>query len=185
MDRRKTYKLNNINFKLFQKFNKNFQEKQKEEEEEEDEEEEEEDNKDNFKRTKLNVIENRYRDNSPNNKGNNNQQNSQKLNFNNLKRNYKFQKRNIEIKSWNNINFANVFQLNNSNASVNELSLDPMEISEKICTELYSFLISVKIDNFNEKNCDINYLKDIAHSDTFDQLKDLILSLKNISIENL
>ena len=185
MDRRKTYKLNNINFKLFQKFNKNFQEKQKEEEEEEDEEEEEEDNKDNFKRTKLNVIENRYRDNSPNYKGNNNQQNSQKLNFNNLKRNYKFQKRNIEIKSWNNINFANVFQLNNSNASVNELSLDPMEISEKICTELYSFLISVKIDNFNEKNCDINYLKDIAHSDTFDQLKDLILSLKNISIENL
>ena len=183
MDRRKTSKLKNINYKLFKNFYNNSQEMEKEEEEEDEEEEE---NKDNFTKTKLNVIENGYKDNSQNNKGTNNQQSSLKMNFNNLRKIYKYQKRNNELKSWNNINFSNKSHLsNNSNNSVNELSLDPMEISEKICTELYSFLISVKIENFNEKNCDINYLKDIAHSDTFEELKELILSLKNISIENL
>ena len=101
---------------------------------------------------------------------------------------YKFKKSKNEIKSCNNVNYSHKSYLSsNSNGSLTDISLnvDPMEISEKICTELYSFLISVKIENFNEKNCDINFLKDLAHSDTFNELKDLILSLKNISIENL
>ena len=174
--RRKTYKVNNINFNLFQKLYNSAADR------EDEEDEEEEEDKENFQKTKLYVIEN------GNNKNNNNQINSGKLNFNELKSIYKFKKGKNEIKSWNNVNFSNKIGLsNNSNSSINELALsaDPMEISEKICTELYSFLISVKIENFNEKNCDINYLKDLAHSDTFDEIKDLILSLKNISIENL
>ena len=170
--RRKTYKVKNINFNFFQKLYNSAADR------EDEEDEDEEEDKGNFQKTKLYVIEN------GNNKNNNNQINS----VNELKSIYKFKKGKNEIKSWNNVNFSNKIGLsNNSNSSINELTLssDPMEISEKICTELYSFLISVKIENFNEKNCDINYLKDLAHSDTFDEIKDLILSLKNISIENL
>ena len=182
--RRKTYKVKNINFKFFQKLYNSLEDKDEEEEEEDDEEE---DNKENFQKTKLNVVENCYNDiNSGNN--NNNQINTGKMNFNLLKQIYKFKKTRDQVKSWNNINFSNKPGLsNNSTTSLNELNLidDPMEISEKICTELYSFLISVKIENFNEKNCDINFLKDLAHSDAFDEIKDLILSLKNVSIENL
>jgi hypothetical protein len=65
------------------------------------------------------------------------------------------------------------------------MNIDPMVISEQICTKLYLFLSSVKIENFNEKNCDVNFLRNLAHSETFNELKELILSLKNISIENL
>ena len=173
------------NFNLFQKLYNNSKDKLEEEDEEEDEDE---DNKENFKKTKLNVIDNGY-DNSSlaNSLANNNQQN----NFNHLKNIYKYKKRNNELKSWNHVNFGNtqssISIMTNNNNSINNINLtiDPMEISEKICTELYSFLISVKIENFNEKNCDINFLKDLAHSDTFDELKNYILSLKNISIESL
>ena len=198
-NRRKTFRMkNNSNFKLFQNLYNSHDKKDieqedanNEDEEEEEDDEEEEDNKQNFQKTKLNVIGNGYNDsNQGNNKGNtnSNQQKNGKLNFNILKMIYKFKKGKNEIKSWNNMHFSNKSSLSNmSNNSINDLNLnvDPMEISEKICTELYSFLISVKIENFNEKNCDINFMKDLAHSETFDELKDLILSLKNISIDNL
>ena len=198
-NRTKTFRMKNNNFKLFQKLYNSHDKKQEEleeannedEEEEEDDDDEEEDNKQNFQKTKLNVIGNGYNDsNQGNNKGNTNtnQQKNAKLNFNILKMIYKFKKGKNEIKSWNNVHYSNKSSLSKmSNSSINDLNLnvDPMEISEKICTELYSFLISVKIENFNEKNCDINFLKDLAHSETFDELKDLILSLKNISIDNL
>ena len=176
--RRKTYKIKNNNFKIFQKLYNNSEEK-----EEEDEEEEDDDNE-NFQKTKLNVIGNICTSNS--NSGNNTSQNN--INFNNLKNMYKYKKSKNELKSWNYMNYSNNSPLLNiSNNNINEINfnIDPMEISEKICTDLYSFLLSVKIENFNEKNCDINFFKDLAHSDTFDELKNLILSLKNISIENL
>jgi hypothetical protein len=60
-----------------------------------------------------------------------------------------------------------------------------MALSEKICLQLYSFLCNVKIENYNIKNYDINFFKDLAYSDEFDEIKNLIVSLKNISIENL
>ena len=182
--RRKTYKISNSNFDLFKKI---YKEKQKEKNIEEEEDEDEEDDSDeNFQKTKLNVIGNGYNNILNDNNGNSTQQNIGQTN--NLKTIYKFKKMNNELKTWNNLNFSNNSPLlNSTNNNINNISinLDPMEISEKICTELYSFLISVKIENFNEKNCDINFLKDLAHSDTFNELKNLILSLKNISIENL
>ena len=60
-----------------------------------------------------------------------------------------------------------------------------MEISEKICIKLYIYLCSKKIENFTEKNSDINFLRELGHSNTFDEIKNLILSLKYISLENL
>ena len=185
--RRKTGRMLKNNFNLFQKIYNNNKEK----EEEEEEEDEDDDNKENFQKTKLNVIDNGYDSTSLANSGNNNQQNYGQSNFNHLKNIYKYKKRNNELKSWNHVNFGNnqsslsIITNNNNNINNINLNIDPMEISEKICTELYSFLISVKIENFNEKNCDINFLKDLAHSDTFDELKNYILSLKNISIESL
>jgi hypothetical protein len=65
------------------------------------------------------------------------------------------------------------------------LNVDPLATSEQICTKLYLFLSSVKIEHYNEKNWDINFFKNLAHSEEFNELKDLILSLKNISIDNL
>ena len=43
----------------------------------------------------------------------------------------------------------------------------------------------MKIENFNEDNFDINFFRNLAHSEEFNEIKDLILSLKNISIDNL
>ena len=96
------------------------------------------------------------------------------------------QKRN----SWNCLDLNNYpFLSYNSNESIKlnkiNLNLDPMATSEQICTKLYLFLSNVKIQNFNENNCDVNFLRNLAHSEAFNDLKDLILSLKNISIENL
>ena len=186
MHRRKTYKMKNNNFKLFQKLYNNNKDNEEKEEEEEEEDEGEDDN---FQKTKLNVIENGYNSTSLGNiSGSNIQQNIGQQNFNNIKKMYKFQKSKNELKSWNNMSYSNkspLSSISNTNLNNINLNIDPMEISEKICTELYSFLISVKIENFNDKNCDINFLRDLAHSETFDELKDLILSLKNISIENL
>jgi hypothetical protein len=60
-----------------------------------------------------------------------------------------------------------------------------MALSEKICLILYTFLCKVKIENYNVKNYDINFFRDMAYSDEFEEVKNLIISLKNISIETL
>ena len=43
----------------------------------------------------------------------------------------------------------------------------------------------MKIENYNVKNYDINFFKDLAYSEEFEEIKSLIISLKNISLENL
>ena len=60
-----------------------------------------------------------------------------------------------------------------------------MITSEHICSKLYLFLSSKKIENINEKNFDSKFIKSLSHSDIFNEIIDLILNLKNVSIENL
>ena len=76
---------------------------------------------------------------------------------------------------------------NDNNFYINEINLftDPMALSEKICLLIYTFLCGVKIENYNVKNYDLNFFKDIASSEDFEEIKELIVSLKNISLENL
>jgi hypothetical protein len=103
-----------------------------------------------------------------------------------MKNVYKLKKRNNSgLKSWNNIQFMNTSIQSPNHSSKSNINKDPMEISEKICIKLYTYLCAKKIENFTEKNIDINFLKELAHSNTFDEIKDLILSLKNISLDNL
>ena len=98
-------------------------------------------------------------------------------------------KENINKMNYNNANCYSKIILNNSNHNfdINKIHLfdDPMALSERICLQLYSFLCNVKIENYNIKNYDINFFKDLAYSEEFDEIKNLIISLKNISIENL
>ena len=76
---------------------------------------------------------------------------------------------------------------NDNNFYINEINLfsDPMALSEKICLLIYTFLCKVKIENYNVKNYDLNFFKDLASSEEFEEIKELIVSLKNISLENL
>ena len=138
----------------------------------------------NVQRTKLNVVD------SINSSFLKNQQNQNNMNINNLKKIYVQRKITQNINSWNCLEIAKYPSLNNFNSNDNiknkiNLNIDPIATSEHICTKLYCFLSSVKIENCNEKNCDLNFFKNLAHSDEFKELKDLISSLKNISIENL
>ena len=102
-----------------------------------------------------------------------------------MKNIYKLSKmKNNGLKSWNNIDTTSPMQSQIISMKT-PLNIDPMEISEKICIKLYSYLCSKKIENFPAKNNDINFLKELSHSATFDELKNLILSLKSISLESL
>ena len=139
----------------------------------------------NVQKTKLNVVESV--DSSINLL--NGQQSQSNNNINSIR------KMNIKKKISHNLNSLNCLDLlssPNSNNNLNESisnkinsNVDPMVTSEKICTQLYFFLSSVKIENFNEKNFDLNFFKNLSHSEDFHDLKELILSLKYISIENL
>ena len=141
----------------------------------------------NVQKTKLNVVD------SIDSSFHNGQNQNNNTNISKLRKLYIQRKMNQNINSCNCLEIVKYPSLNsnNSNDNINinikniNLNNDPIATSEHICSKLYLFLSSVKIENFNEKNCDINFLKNLAHSDEFKEIKDLILSLKNISIENL
>ena len=92
---------------------------------------------------------------------------------------------NSGLKSWNNIEILTNPKKSQIIPKNNPLNMDPLEISEKICIKLYSYLCWKKIENFTEKNNDINFLKELSHSEEFEELKNLILSLKYISLDAL
>ena len=144
-----------------------------------------------FRKTKLNVLGDKNKLNESNDFKsllNKQQMNLHKSKYSTMKSVYKLKnKHNSSLKIWNNINnLINPTQNQNQiNSSKMNLNIDPMDISEKICIKLYSFLCSKKIENFTEKNSDINFLKELLHSDVFYEIKNLILSLKYISLENL
>ena len=99
---------------------------------------------------------------------------------------YKLMKLNNNgLKSWNNIEILTNPKKSQIIPKNNPLNMDPLEISEKICIKLYSYLCWKKIENFTEKNNDINFLKELSHSEEFEELKNLILSLKYISLDAL
>ena len=150
----------------------------------------EDDEKENFQKTKLNVLRDNNKFNETNEsklaKSGNQRLNNSKRKYLTMKNVYKLKKRNNSgLKSWNNVQLINTSIQSPSHSSKNIINKDPMEISEKICIKLYAYLCAKKIENFTEKNIDINFLKELSHSDTFDEIKDLILSLKNISLDNL
>ena len=150
-----------------------------------------EDEKENYQKTKLNVLGDKNKCNDGNesrllSKSNNQPSNNNKPKYMTMKNIYKLSKRNNSgLKSWNNIeNLSNPTQ-SQIFSTKTTLNIDPMEISEKICVKLYSYLCSKKIENFTVKNNDINSLNEISHSKTFDELKNLILSLRSISLDAL
>ena len=138
----------------------------------------EEENKNNITKMKLSVVDN-----------SNSSLNNIKLN---ALRNIYIQRRiSQKINSWNVVNLANIPLLTNNNSgdgmniqNIN-LKLDPLLISEQICIKLYFYLSKVKIENFDEKNDNTDIFIDLAHSNEIIEIKDLILNLKNISLENL
>ena len=138
----------------------------------------------NVQKTKINVVDNFTTFNTPQNPKNN-------INIHNLKKKYIQRKISQKINSWNYIDLNNYQHLSNNSLETNNnlqaisLNADPMATSEHICIKLFLFLSNVKIENYNEKNWDINFFRNLAHSEEFNELKDLILSLKNISIDNL
>ena len=114
-----------------------------------------------------------------------------KINLNDLRNIYIQRRISQKINSWNVVNLANIPLLTNNSIgegmslkSIN-LKLDPMLISEQICIKLYLYLSKVKIENFDEKNDNTDIFVDLAHSNEITEIKDLILNLKNISLENL
>ena len=133
-------------------------------------------------KTKLNVLESI----DPSSNG---QPNQNTNNTSNIKKMIMRKKISHNLNSWNCLDFINYPNSNNNlNESINNkinINVDPMVTSEQICAKLYLFLSSVKIENFNEKNFDLNFFKNLSHSEEFNELKELILSLKYISIENL
>ena len=139
----------------------------------------EEENTNNIKKMKLNVVDSL----SPNSNIRNN--------LAELRNIYIQRRISQKINSWNVLNLANIPLLTNN--SVNDgtsipkinLNLDPMLISEQICIKLYLFLSKVKIENFDEKNDNTDFLMDLAHSNEINEIKDLILDLQNISLEKL
>ena len=135
---------------------------------------EEEGKKNNIKKMKLNVVP---------------QTNS--INLVELRNIYIQRKISQKLNSWNVINLANTPLLTNNDDSegINlqkiDLNLDPMLISEEICIKLYSYLSKVKIENYDEKNENTEFLTDLAHSNEINEIKNLILNLRSISLENL
>ena len=150
-----------------------------------DENPEEKDNQ--VQKTKLNVVEGQNNFQSMINISPNQISNKS---INSLRKIYIQRKISHNLNSWNYLDLANYPNLNNnSNDSINlnkiNINIDPIATSEQICTKLYMYLSSMKIENFNENNFDINFFRNLAHSEEFNEVKDLILTLKNISIENL
>ena len=148
-----------------------------------------EDKKENYQKTKLNVLGDKIKSNESNEfkllSKSSNQPNNNKSRYMTMKNIYKLSKINLSgLKSWNNIEMSSPMQSQIISIKT-PLIIDPMEISEKICIKLYSYLCSKKIENFPAKNNDINFLKELSHSKTFDELKNLILSLKSISLDAL
>ena len=148
-----------------------------------------EDKKENYQKTILNVLGDKIKSNESNEfkllSKSSNQPNNNKTKYMTMKNIYKLSKINLSgLKSWNNIEMSSPMQSQIISIKT-PLIIDPMEISEKICIKLYSFLCSKKIENFPAKNNDINFLKELSHSKTFDELKNLILSLKSISLDAL
>ena len=129
----------------------------------------------NLQKTKINVIDNSncnyitYLSDSKNKNKENKQYKNIISKFNSSKINFK------DLPNQRNSSFYN---------KINLFS-DPIALSEKISLLLYMFLCKAKIENYNIKNYDINYFKDIAYSDEFEEIKNLILSLKNILFDNL
>ena len=127
----------------------------------------------NFQKTKINVIEHSnyhsFLSNSANNNKEKNQYKKKISKFNISKINFKDLPNHRNSYFYNNIN----------------LFSDPLALSEKICLSIFLLLCNAKIENYNIKNYDINYFKDLAYSEEFEEIKNLIISLKNISIENL
>ena len=92
--------------------------------------------------------------------------------------------------SYNLDNFSNIpllYRSMNDEVSLDKINpqLDPMLISEQICIKLYLYLSKVKIENFDAKTDNTSFLIDLAHSNEINEIKNLILDLKNISLENL
>ena len=144
----------------------------------EDNELKEDEKKNNIKKMKLNVVDSL------------NQSTNSKTNLVELRNIYIQRRISQKINSWNVVNLANIPLLNNnindgSSLPKINLNLDPMLISEKICIKLYLFLSKVKIENFDEKNDNTDFLMDLAHSNEINEIKDLILNLQNISLEKL
>ena len=139
-----------------------------------EEAQEEEEKKNNITKMKLNVV----NQNSTNN-------------LVELRNFYKQRKLSQKINSWNVANLANIPVLTNDNINEEmnlekiDLNLDPMLISEEICTKLYLFLSKVKIENYDEINNNIEFLSDLTHSKEMNEIKNLILNLRSISLENL
>ena len=139
-----------------------------------EEAEEEEGKKNNITKMKLNVV----------------NQNSQN-NLVELRNFYKQRKLSQKINSWNVVNLANIPLLTNNNIpeEINlqkiDLDLDPMLISEEICIRLYLYLSKVKIENYDESNNNTEFFSDLTHSKEMNEIKNLILSLRSISLENL
>ena len=151
-----------------------------------------EESQENFQKTKLNVLgDNKNNESNEtiiiiNKSGNQQKNNKSKPKYSTMKNIYKLRKRDYSgLKSWNNIKLSNNLFQSQSISLKSNLFLDPMVISEKICIKLYKFLYTKKIENFTEKNNDINFLRELSHSNAFDEIKNLILSLKYISLDNL
>ena len=104
---------------------------------------------------------------------------------------YKQRKLSQKINSWNIANLANTPLLTNNNIpeEINlqkiDLDLDPMLISEEICIRLYLYLSKVKIENYDDTNNNTEFFSDLTHSKEMNDIKNLILNLINISLENL
>ena len=145
-----------------------------------------EEKKNQVQKTKLNVVEGT---NSLQNIINISPNQISNKSINSLRKIYIQRKISQNLNSCNYLLLGNFQNLNsyNSNDSINinKINIDPIATTEKICTKLYIYLSSMKIENFNEDNFDINFFRNLAHSEEFNEIKDLILSLKNISIDNL
>ena len=145
-----------------------------------------EEKKNQVQKTKLNVVEGT---NSLQNIINISPNQISNKSLNSLRKIYIQRKISQNLNSCNYLLLGNFQNLNsyNSNDSINlnKINIDPIATTEKICTKLYIYLSSMKIENFNEDNFDINFFRNLAHSEEFNEIKDLILSLKNISIDNL
>ena len=146
-------------------------------------------------KTKLNVENNEFVDEE----GNENNIKQMKMNvvdsvsqvkINDLRNLYVQKKLSQKINSWNGFNLANLPLLTNNSSGdgtniKDKKNIDPMLISEKICIQLYLYLCKVKMENFNDKTGNTEFLIDLAHSKEIATIKYLILDLRNISLEDL
>jgi hypothetical protein len=116
----------------------------------------------NVQKTKLNVVE------SVDSSFNllNGQQSQSNNNVTSIRKNIIKKKISHNLNSWNCLDLLSSPNSNNNlNESINNkinLNVDPMVTSEQICTQLYFFLSSVKIENFNEKNFDLNFFRNLT-----------------------